>query len=630
MKGLKKYWLSLAIALFSLFLISGAFSLVSITVINEPNVTYPNNTEWYSRSPFPINITTDATGAEEWNVSVYVDGIQLFWMDNVTATEAWNTSAIVWNATGPSSPDRNLQLAVYNSTGSISWNNATVFRINEYSAGAISITPVNLANGTEYYDLTNDYNATLNETGLSSCTGYTDSTYTTLVSMINNSGVRTQYWNASEVIKPSNNGAWRYITWKCEDAFGNQSWYNSTAGAGLLWKINEKAPQSVNITSDNTLTNGTIYDAFPGFNITLNDSLAYCDYYFNETVTSMSNSSGVRTEYINSSVFTPAESPYDEWHNVTYKCQDAFGNVSEYIRIASNYTYIKVDRTNPTVANEIVTIENATTGGNYLNFTFNTSDRNPDIYWIREYHDAITSTIASTLKYGTENRWVETNLTNTTITVDGKYFFEANARDDVNRNGTSSANQTYLASYLESGEWNQVVFNENITLANIASKVPDITHVAIYNNLISYKNFTTHTVGTATYADIQINSSLNATYIKTNEDVLLIRPYYNFYETANITLWTGGWNFIGMVNKKSLNTTMFADVYSNATVGAGDSNNVTYASWFNSTAGLFCTGRRGFSATSCPGFDSTDIYGKEDDGLWILSNHNLTMNRSAM
>lgn len=382
--------------------------------------------------------------------------------------------------------------------------------------------------------------------------------------------------------------------------------------------------------TDNKFTNATAYDTFPGFNITTTTNQSACDYYWNETITNLTIDVE-NTTFVNASAFAaPPETAYGKWHNITYICYDGLGNTSQYVEDSSNYIYVAIDNTNPTCANEDLTIEDATSGGNYINFTFNTSDKNPNTYWVKIYHpDDTTGTKSATYKSGTENRWVEANLANTELSQDGKYYLEANARDDVSRNGTGT-NQTYLVSHLVAGEWNQIVINNNTNLSDISSMVPNITHVAIYDNRIGYKNFTTFTVGTATHGDVIASCSLNATYIKTNEDVAFIRPYYNTYETTNITLWTGGWNYIGMVNDKTLNETMYADVYNNATVGSGNTTNVTYTSWFNSTSGLFCTARRGFTVTSCPGFDVTDITARPDDGLWILTNQNLTMNRSAM
>lgn len=59
-------------------------------------------------------------------------------------------------------------------------------------------------------------------------------------------------------------------------------------------------------------------------------------------------------------------------------------------------------------------------------------------------------------------------------------------------------------------------------------------------------------------------------------------------------------------------------------------SNITYISYYNASIGQFCSVRRGYLTTSCPDLESNTTYVSLTDGFWLLTNNNITLNRTLI
>jgi len=387
-------------------------------------------------------------------------------------------------------------------------------------------------------------------------------------------------------------------------------------------------------------TNATLFTSEPIFNITTNDTAVNTSYYFNgESAVALINDTTANTSWSNSSALSLADSPFDGFNNVTFSATNTTSTIWSNTSLTAGYTFFKLDSASPIIDTLTLDFRNTTDnttleGGNYLNFTFNASEREYRTIYVTIYlpnGTVVNSTVTPTSLTTTENRFVSVNISGADLPIDGLYQIEAHVEDSSARD-TAGTNQSIIVTRLKADVFNLVTWNENITLSGISDRIPNLTSVSIYDNRIGFKNFTTFTIGTSTNQNVAVNESLNSTYLLPSSDLLLIRIFQTgAYGNTNVTLETGGWNLVGLVTTLTLNESMYAtDAYVNITLGAADFNNVTYASWYNGTSGLFCSAFQSFTITSCSGFTVTGITIREDSGLWILTNDNMTVNRTLL
>ena len=457
------------------------------------------------------------------------------------------------------------------------------------------------------------------------------------------------------VFSISNGGSLRYITYYCNynESRDVLDWYNSTGNmpAQNNFTINEKATNSFTIT-DLAFTNYAVYSnaTFPTFNITTSTSIATCNYTFNNGTGGannfiMVNNTPNHKYWSNASVIGGNMTPNtnNSWINITYYCNDTFGNGTEASKI-----YFKYDRANPKIGNVSITYNNTSTSpvGSKINVTFDVADANykSDGAYVRLYHPdgtvtAVQGTALTSMGYDVNLVKYGVIVTGTDMNQNGLYYIEPFVIDAANQNGTS-ANLTVLVTQLKAAKWNLLTWYENATLQDLASKASTITYVSLFNNW--GKNFTTFQKGTSTNAFTMINESTNVTLIYVSSDTTLIRNYTK-YDVAgfakNISLYASNNSYWNLVNLNrmpaTLNATMNdSSAYMNASVQWNTSypaNNVSYISFYNASSGKFCTAKRTMGTlTSCVGIASTDITIGLDTGFWLYVGENMTMNRTEV
>ena len=479
-------------------------------------------------------------------------------MSNVASNRNFtNSSALTF--TSNNYAWRYLNVRCSDAFGNYSWSNSTTnslaYRIDEQSPNSLSFTKYNLANDTEYYAFTPQFNFTVNAT-ISNCYALTGSSVDT--SMTLNTWQSNTNWTNSSAIHASNGDAWRYVAFKCVDAFGNTSWSNSSSGTGgaVRWKLNEFAANSLTFTLLN-MTNGTAYTSLKtnpfNFNITHTATTCYGAWNYTQSL-AFANTSGNRQYWTNNSVLStsPAETGYGIWHTYDFNCSDLYGNSS-----SSSVYYIKIDATNPVINDVSISLgNNSALNSNNLTIRFNVTDKSPYLNYIYTvFPNGTAVNFTTTDSVTSTNSTTSVTLTGSNLPIDGVYYFNLTAIDLAGNVGRG-LNYSYTVTKTKSGEWMPISIYKNVTLAQIAAEMPNVTYVQIYDNF--YKNFTIYQVGLSTNANVIVNETLNATMIKTTGDISYIRAPAITFDSVAINMWTGGWNFYAPVSKKSLNATMYA------------------------------------------------------------------------
>lgn len=766
----KLLWLIL-ISIVLLLAVTGAYLVFAkITIQTTIAPTETNGTEFYNSCPFSINLTTNHTTSIPWNMTVYQNDSRIITFPRTKlgngsfdAGIIWNTSAICFPAgtgvarriVGPSPldlPMRYLRILINDTTNATNstngnyrnytWSNTSsvggmYFFINERAPGTLTISPTGVTNATWYnsgdINISISTNATIAKCYLwnefnNSLFNYDDGIGLTAT----NTSKRDHFGDATFSFNTSDlNATWHQVTWMCEDAFGNQSWYNTSATAGFMnFKVDTIDPYV----------------------------------YYNKTIMTIGNSTRFAIETVtNETLYFATNGSYATLAHPTAISITMAGNVSD-IGMAGNFTVStggsQIRMTADTYVGTgsfVITYTYkgydvvSSTNGNYVNYTFNASDANANRAYVKIFKpdgttaelNAISKSAALGVGIKTYRIW-EVNITPQYLDKDGVYRFQASLVDQVGRVGNESANNTLLVNNLKANKWNAIAFTESMTLGNISSWSRNISYVSMYWNQFGNKNFTTYKAGMTTYRDNGVNSSANATLIYPNDDITLVRKITNttmgYLTLGNdlLALTTGGWNFIPVdlnINSTarnellgqrrfSLYDVMFADACTNKTTQTYPSNvtltvgtvnetlvlsnatwipiaftnrkitsivsvgnatheiypwnasmvgtfnethikltevhiadavgeigwglrynvsyiwvenyalancaNITYTSYNNVTTDKWCSAKRGMNATSCSGFTSATISPPLGSGLWILTNVNMSINRTKI
>lgn len=541
----------------------------------------------------------------------------------------------------------------------------------DYSGSAyVNVTtPVN---GEEYYS-TGPFNLSITTfTFMQNCTGYlfngTGIAAGTNVSVIylKSQGVENTSWTNETFLDfaVSNGEANRWFVTRCENATDNNKYWSNTSAAPNtgFFTINEFADYSVanvsviNITA-NKFSNDTVYSSMPGVNITLNRTAATC-YWINDTNTAegrggwqaLTNNSGSRLYHGNSSAsaIPGNNSQWGTYYNTSYYCTDAYGNkswsnstgynvTSGAINSTSGWLFWKYDTISPQFSSDSWTISNATSGGNYVNLTFNVTDNTTASCGAFVIFQDLSETqiTGGSINTSVQNGFCFVNITHGNMTVQGNMTIYAYAIDGASTAANSSTTREFIMYNLKADSWNMITLYQNMTLQQIGGLYTNITYVSIWNNPIGYKNFTTYTVGSATNALITINGTVNATYLYVDDDIKIVKRYQsggNLWLQNTTSVHSPGWNIVGLDRG---NFTINQTIYMTSTIASDEAAskttanvsllNITFFSYYNHTLGRYCSAYVGYTAYSCPG-NVTNVYLPSGAAVWIQTNKNVTIN----
>lgn len=407
-----------------------------------------------------------------------------------------------------------------------------------------------------------------------------------------------------------------------------------------------------------TIYNATIidYDNSTGiwFNITTNVSLmGTCifdigltngTFSANQTMTN-----DTTTHFYNNTIITLIPSGYGQWHNTTFYCNES-GAYN-----ASDTLLFKIDTYNPGVDYLWNFTRTNSTADEWINITFNFTDRNPDTCGIYAYEEDGTRTWITGVRTPdaeTANctvRLFGENLTKaSTDYISGDLIIEHFGNDTVDRNVYSATNESALITKLIASKWNLVTFSDlnstgtvtdNVTVDSIANSIPGVTYIAVFDNRPGWKNYTTYGISTPTVNNDTTVHVGQAMYVYMSSEAFYIRKNYLSDGTvkdtySNISLHTEGWNMAGLFKDKTMNETLYLCSYPQAgDCGDSDYLNVTYISWYNASESAYVTCQRGF-------YNCTGIGGGADTrvetitipkayAIWLNVANNITLNMTG-
>lgn len=647
-----------------------------------------NNTEFYSRQPFGINMSVANFSNDTLQFAMLAwynesSEINFFNLTNASSRNSshasyYNGSALefgtYFNSTGNKGMFRNLTVGVFNRTNGCGsalnascwiWLNTTStnepfnFSINEKATNRVSVTVNNPTTAQNASNFTTARPFYVNITG--------NDTFSMATLYLNHSGPakapdqqnltigsgNANATNGSALVTFDDNylGDFVNLTFSVRDAFGNFSWANTTATnhpryfrvdivnptVGPIYvhvlnytKGNPSFRSFYNVTvinvTLNITANNTAY-AIPGISFPSNRTHTL----FNVTNASFSlnETNGLGNFSINESHITVVVKPnqsitFNNNYNITYL---AMYNVSD--------TPIQLD-------GNLLNVTWFVYDNNTMNSSVVVIDSNNNTYYTRGYSRGSSAVANTTFSANISGNF--SNLAGSEIRlVDG--LFRVAGRGEDWRAGTIgyTSNVSLVKTNLTSSSKQSIVaWYQNLTLNNITRFIPNVTSVSVFDNRWGWKNFTTCVVGVSTNCDLNVTGSLNVTLIRTSQNLVLLRHYTDegIIRGKNHTVQTGGWNLIGVRSIiNDLNQTMqnqSRNAYFNASAGIDFLDltaNITHVSFYNNSfqSGRHCTGFRNFSYTSCtPTFNLSNIVVPEGSGMWMLFSHNYSFNSTNL
>lgn len=507
----------------------------NITMANSAN----NNTEFYSNNPFGLNVT----------------------IENISTPSEIQFVQLVW----------------YNVSG--------------------QPTFYNLTNDTSFENTSHRF--------------FTNGSALTLGTLLDTTANRGQYRNATIRAWNNTNGVYQ--------------WLNDTTTTGFFnFSINERSPNATRIfPRANGIINATFYNTGRSINVTTNQTLSKVTAYINETISLVLTARLDNTEFGNSSQVSYNQTDFwVGWDNITYLGEDGFGNRSwsNFTARGYNQTFFFIDTISPTIDHFAAEIYNSTgptallQPGNYLRIIVNISDNSTDnatlqvwnLYdntssrYTMLFHNSSNFTTgignqtgigAGELRSNTMSSWFKLNMSGENITRDGMFRFKIiNVYDKAGNTANGTSNITYVFTNISATYHIPLVIYDNKTLSEIATTLPNITHVSTYDYREGFKNFTTFTVGSSTNANTLVNGSLNVTVIRINTSIAMskfIRLYTEPPANAisqNISL-EEGWSLFSFVTSIVLpyNGTMYSDVYINTSGTPGHTHTNLSVNLLNNT-----------------------------------------------
>lgn len=709
-----KLFLPLVLFFLSLSVIPSAFAAITITLnATSQGSTYRpqvfNTSMWYDNNPFWINITATG-GAADVNCSYVLDDVwaNTTYMTNYTEY-GWTNISAFSNFVSNGGGFHNLTFFCNDSAGAFDWYNSSAsekfiwFKINEYATNTVNVTlrKSNITssvgywtnwtanNGTYEFFTTSPFILYLNITGdknMTSCTAYINNE-TTSVTMSNITN-KTTWQNSTtwNVVNNPNGRALRNLTAKCLDAWGNVSWINGTGAMGSFWYfyVNERAPNATLITDRSGLTNASVLssDLSVIANLSTNVTTSYCYYWVNNngtTLTVMGNYSSMQ-RFWNSSVLSINDSRYNTYNNLTYSCQDVFGNKSWLNSTPEALIFWIKDTTSPSVTFKIGTNPsgikaNVTYLGNYSqwNITFNYTDANYHTCGIKIYPFGHYADSAGVFKVGSimgtnstdyrlKNCTVifRTNFSDIELNLTyGEFRIQAWANDTAGNSGVGS-NITAIHWNMSAG-WNMIGFlganftHQNETMSEFAKNHgPNVTIVSKWNN--SEGKWDTYSVLAPTVNNHMIINSGDMLYVYVSSNSKYISPDYsslfltpivasmpsNVTIVSNTTSKNNSLSAFALAYNTSINTTLFScntyvDVELNGTLATQCNSTMfafNYSSFYNATTGYLTTCKRAFTACSGTTLSPLQIVLPKGSAIWAnlvtYGVTNTTVNRSAI
>ena len=209
------------------------------------------------------------------------------------------------------------------------------------------------------------------------------------------------------------------------------------------------------------------------------------------------------------------------------------------------------------------------------------------------------------------------------MNAEGPFYMTYTVTSDAG-NVSFGGNQTGVYKALKTG-WNLMTWTDvNITVSDACEQVDGCSQVSLFNN--TGKRFQTYSTSTPSVNNGSNFTAGDAILMYVSEDTEAIMnenlPDYNGPGT-NISVSTVGWNTFGLVNNGSINSTLYATAYSGQ-------QNITWVSYFNASSEKFYTCPRAYLMCTSTTRNARAIQTNLGDALWVLTDANVTINRSYL
>jgi len=433
---------------------------------------------------------------------------------------------------------------------------------------------------------TQRFNITLNESVNKSCEAEFNSNGT-WIEMTATAATNVSYY--FDFTSSTLTGDWQAVIYRCGNVTGFKSYSNFTDSV-LYYKLSNAVLAPLN----RAFLNNSIIARNEALNVTTGSlNASNCTYQLDGGVGRVwLNQTGLMTRtggwqwWTNTSEMALSNTTFGTnpgtYHNITFNCSNSIGTW-----YSSDTIFFKVDAIQPTIlySGMAYTLGNATTGGNYLNVTFNITDNNPSRCYLklRWGSDNSFKNVSSWLTYdptqyitsstnNTANGVCKVSILPTDVTKDGYVEVVPSAQDEAgNGNSTTLWNQSYIFYRMKTG-WNLVAGFENKSLTAIGNEFKNVTYVSVWDNLANMKNFTTWTFGGSTNGATIVNFSTTqgsgGTYIYVSADIVSIRRYYDMpVGWSNVSLYSNTsvgkttWNMVAINrNITNINASLFSNV----------------------------------------------------------------------
>lgn len=222
-------------------------------------------------------------------------------------------------------------------------------------------------------------------------------------------------------------------------------------------------------------------------------------------------------------------------------------------------------------------------------------------------------------------------ITSSQFTDMGKFTVEYNTTDDADNSNSTGINKSGVIKQLYTG-WNLVTWAFTATtVLDICDTMEFCTSVSFYNNSYDANDFTTYSTATPTVNNDTSISEGDAVLVYVSAGDYLIMSEHLPEEgepLENISLTSGGWNVFGLLDNNNLTGILDAENISDA--AEGGVGNIIWDTYWNASDTTYYTCSA--AANLCSGTTTlpTNINVYIGDALWVLSDGNQTINRSAI
>ncbi len=267
--------------------------------------------------------------------------------------------------------------------------------------------------------------------------------------------------------------------------------------------------------------------------------------------------------------------------------------------------------------------------------------------WIFEFNDTTPTTCEGSVydrngnikgnlagTFGTIEIDSNVNCTGTFTVSDvieeGAFKIEFNVTDGLGR-WNISLNKTGVLTNLYTG-WNVITYpDSNRSVLDICNEVGACNQVSFFNNTNkSFYTFSNSTPSINNGTNINEGDGFLINVVENSEIITNDNLPLPGNELEGITLWTTGWNVMGLLANTSLNATYYA-LTVNTTSPPDNPNgglNITYSSYKNTSSGFYLTCKRTLNKCSGTSAVPKDILLRKGYAVWALTMANSTINRT--